>query len=59
MDYFIEIILILIIAGMGLWIWYLVKKNKENEKEILALEKEGRIKQVGKTGKKVFYQKQS
>lgn len=34
------IILILIVAGLGFWVWYLLKKNKENEKEILALEKE-------------------
>src|SRR3989338_6322971 len=123
MNYF-EIILVLIIVGMVVWVWCLLKDKKENEKEILAmekeknelddfgagleeynkkmqekkeqakekimgllknkdktsnqdavkllgissatsvryldeLEKEGRIKQVGKTGKKVFYQKQS
>ena len=34
------VILVLIIVVMGIWIWYLQKRNKENEKEISALEKE-------------------
>ena len=34
------IILVLIIVGMGLWVWYLLKNKKEDEKEILAIEKE-------------------
>ena len=39
MNYF-EIILVLIIVGMGVWVWCLLKDKKENEKEILAIEKE-------------------
>lgn len=34
------IILVLIILAMGVWVWFLAKRNKENEAEILKLEKE-------------------
>ena len=45
---FLEFVLVLIIVGLGVWVWYLDE-----------LEKEGKIKQVGKTGRNVFYVKKS
>jgi len=36
----LNIFLLFIIIGLGFLVWYLAKKNKENENEILALEKE-------------------
>ncbi len=40
MVYYVILVLVLVIVAMGIWVWRLLKDKKENEKEILALEKE-------------------